>query len=131
MELQTVDANLLHVPVLAEAGTWADVLVTEERRSFTRHRRRIVASLCPQGCVNVFSGLTDDVSESGARVCLSQDAGLRVGMRCEVSLREDSADDAYPLVDGAFATVLRTERVGDESDRKIVVGLRFDQPLFL
>lgn len=131
MELQTADANQLHMSMLSEAGAWADVLVTEERRSFTRHRRRIMASLCPQGCVDVYDGLTDDVSESGARVCLSQDAGLRVGMRCEVSLRDDRDRDADPLVDGVYATVLRTERVGDEVDRKIVVGLRFDQPLFL
>lgn len=131
MNLQTADAKSPRSPMVAESGTWADALVTEERRSFTRHRRRITASLCAQGFVEVFEGMTDDISESGARICLSQDAGLRVGMRCEVSLRENGADDAFPLVDGAYATVLRTERVGDESDQKIVVGLRFDQPLFL
>ena len=90
-----------------------------------------MASLCAQGCGEVYDGMTDDVSESGARVCLSQDVGLRVGMRCEVSLRENGDRGADPLVEGVYATILRTERVGDEADRKMVVGLRFDQPLFL
>ena len=62
-----------------------------------------------------------------------RDADFCVGQRCEVNFEDDASSQSLAgLVGGTwFATVVRTERSGDDATDHVGAGLRFDQPLFL
>jgi len=110
-------------------GGWGTALAPIDRRESIRVRKKLQARIHVMGFAEPFNGMTDDMSEGGLRVCVPIDPKLCVGQRCEIMLQEgsDGASDGEPV----YATVVRTERVGDEADRLLGVGVRFDQPLYL
>jgi len=108
-------------------GGWGTALAPIDRRESIRVRKKVQARIHIMGFAEPFDGTTDDLSEGGLRVCVPIDPKLCVGQRCEIMLRQGSESDGEPV----YATVVRTERVGDEADRLLGVGVRFDQPLYL
>ena len=85
------------------------------------------------GCGAALKCQGDDISEAGMFVRAPSDAGLCVGQRCEVNFEDDASSQRLAgLVGGTwFATVVRTERSGDDATTHLGAGLCFDQPLFL
>lgn len=105
----------------------------EERRASQRIRRNLSVNLRGLGGAQTLCCTLENINEGGLFVRVPQDRGIRLGQRCE--LRFDGAADSPGLSSLAgltlYATIVRTEPVGSESNLTLGIGMRFDQPLFL
>ncbi len=115
-------------PVVADdRRTW------EEKRSCARGDRKFTAKLVSLGGTSEVRCPVADVSEGGLYVRAAAGCGLAVGQRYQVILSDDvSCSESENLAgEGCYATVVRTDRLMDESSEQTGAGLRFDHPLFL
>jgi len=109
-------------------------VVEEERRLAGRVAVRAPVQLLGMGGEQGVPCTVSDISEWGVFVHVPRSAGLCVGQRYEVTV---PAKDAPPELaglraEGAYATVVRTGRVGTESHGSMIgAGMRFDQPLIV
>lgn len=104
--------------------------LVDDRRSTRRVDARLGMKLFAPGLEEPLSVDATDVSESGLYAHLPQACRLTVGQRCEVIF------DGGPGMEGLagesrYATVVRTEPVGDAAERSVGAGLRFDHPIYL
>ena len=107
--------------------------MVEERRASQRTRRDMPVNFRGLGGAQTLCCTLENFNEGGLFVRVPRDHGIRLGQRCE--LRFDGAGDSPGLSSLAgltlYATIVRTETVGPESNLTLGIGVRFDQPLFL
>ena len=127
--LTTSDPKPASIPSSDLVGT----VTIEERRASPRIRRDLPVNLRGLDGGQTLCCTLANFNEGGLFVRVPRDHGIRLGQRCE--LRFDGAADSSGLSSLAgltlYATIVRTEPVGPESDPTLGIGVRFDQPLFL
>ncbi len=102
--------------------------------------RRIAPRIAKQLCVQLMGSLgtegqscqSDDVSETGVYLRIPAGFPVTVGQRCEVRFQASSEASQLSGLAGecCYATIVRTERHGEDPAPTTGAGLRFDQPLF-
>lgn len=104
--------------------------LVDERRSTQRVDARLGMKLLAPGLEEPLCVDATDLSESGLYAHLPQACRLTVGQRCEVIF--DGGPGMERLAgESRYATVVRTEPLGDPAERSVGAGLRFDNPLYL
>ena len=106
--------------------------VAEERRASGRIRAELVTQLVCVGAARTVQATATDIGAGGLFVQVPTESELAVGQRYEVVLtdeREEVAELSRFIGEGRFATVVRTERIAEESPTTVGAGLRFDHPL--
>ena len=105
----------------------------EERRASQRVRQDLAVNLRGFGGAQALCCTVENINTGGLFVRVPRDQGICLGQRCELMIT--GAADSPDLLSVAglplFATVVRTEPLGPESNPTLGVGMRFDQPLFL
>ncbi len=119
--------------VVADPVVADDRQAWEEKRSSVRGDRKFTAKLVSLGGSSEVRCPVEDLSEGGLYVRAAASYGLAVGQRYQVTLSDDlSCSESENLAgEGCYATVVRTDRVTEESSGQTGAGLRFDHPLFL
>ena len=127
--LTTSDPKPASMPSSDSAGA----PTVEERRASPRIRRKLRVNLRGLGGAQTLCCTLENINEGGLFVRVPQNHELRLGQRCELGF--DGAADSPGLSSLAgltlYATIVRTESAGSESNPTLGVGVRFDQPLFL
>ena len=125
----SMDATTTTVdPIQADAAA-----VMEERRSAMRVPHQLAVRLAGAGSTTEIPCTVRNVAEGGLYVQAPADSGLEVGRRYEIVLNDESAPDelASAMLEGCYATAVRTEPLRDALGKQVGAGLRFDQPLML
>ena len=104
--------------------------VLDERRNAPRVPEQASARLVGWGNAGAVACTVRDITEGGLYVYVRGDSSLRVGDRYEVAVDDPQAFSGA-LSAGCYATVVRTELLGDGDGKKLGAGLRFDRPIVL
>lgn len=102
-------------------------LLDEDRRVAPRVPRRVEATLCAMGDADPLCCITEDISEGGICVHVPAPSVPRIGQRFGVTLCD--SEHCTAQFDAGYATVVRTTRVAG-ADNRVLIGLRFDQPVY-
>jgi hypothetical protein len=109
----------------------SDFAHDEDRRISQRFRRRTAALLCSMGDALPLSCTTEDVSEGGLCACVPPADAPCVGQRFEVTIGDTSSrPQGGFFVDSCYATVVRTSRRTIDGSVMVLIGLRFDHPIY-
>ncbi|MEK6675253.1 MAG: PilZ domain-containing protein [Planctomycetota bacterium] len=122
----TLSSKVATLPV----SLLGETAVLDDRRLSSRALRALAADLVDLRCDKVLCCEAHNVSEGGLFVSTPSDSGLRVGQRFEIRLRETFEDRDRCLVEGCYATVIRTEVMPGEPSARLGAGLRFDQAVY-
>ena len=119
--------------MIAEPVAMDDRRVGNEKRSSGRSGRKLTAQLVSLAGTSQLHCPVNNVSDGGLYVRAATNCGLAVGQRYQVILFDElERGDAENLAgEGCYATVVRTNRVMDESGEQTGAAFRFDHPLFL
>ncbi len=105
----------------------------DDRRDRSRLEQELGVKLVGLGSTEAIPCTVKNLAEGGFFVHASATCGLSVGQRYEFVVDDETVPPELDgaMMNGFYATVVRTELLYDAPERMMGAGLRFDQPLAL
>ncbi|RME37350.1 MAG: PilZ domain-containing protein [Planctomycetota bacterium] len=126
--MATITTSSKHDPPVVEAPP-----PVEDRRSAPRLRVRSPLHLVPLPEREPLACRAADISPGGVFVRMPKTCAPAVGQRVELHFPDRAVADIPTALAGlrCYATVVRTQRMGDDPTADLGAALRFDQPVYL